>query len=46
MRFVSLTPEQKLRLEYMLERLEPLESLADDAVEDRLVVSKIVRAGD
>ena len=45
--FVSLSPEQELQLEHMLEHLEPLESLADDAAEgDRLVVSKLVRAGD
>ncbi len=44
LRFVSLSPEQKLRLDDMLEHLEPLESLADDAAEgDRLVVSKLVR---
>jgi len=47
LRFVSLSPEQALQLERMLEHLEPLESLADDAAEgDRLVVTKLVRAGD
>ncbi len=45
LRFVSLSPEQKLRLEQMLERLPPLESLAGDAPEgERLVVSKLVRS--
>ena len=47
LRFVSLSPEQSRRLEHMLEHLEPLESLADDAAEgDPLVISKLVRAGD
>ena len=47
LRFVSLSPEQKLRLEQMLERLPLLESLAGDAPEgERLVVAKLVRAGD
>ena len=47
LRFVSLTPEQQLRLDYMLEHLEPLESLADGATEgEPLVVSKLVRTDD
>jgi hypothetical protein len=47
LRFVSLSPEQKRGLERMIERLPPLQSLADDAPEGApLVVSKLVRTDD